>query len=139
MSEREMVRQFHEAMGLPVRERPEMPSDAEIDLRCNLLLEEAQEFFRACGRELCQRWDGAFMLLPTGRPPDLAAMAQENADVRYIAHGNDLAMGVPPEVFIEVARANAEKTPSPDPTKKPTKGPGWRPPDVAKALRETGP
>lgn len=147
MNERDMVRQFHEAMGLPLRERPTMSSEAERLLRCRLLLEETLEYIRASGFNLsagtevvwvnghsCQ-WSFA----RTSEGPDLAAMAHENADVRVITHGNDLTMGSPPEVHAEVMCANMSKLgddgkPVLRGDGKVMKGPNYRPPDVAGVL-----
>lgn len=145
MSERERVRQFHEAMGIPVRERPTMPSEEERLLRCRLLLEETLEYIHASGCVV--RITGALEGTLTGAiidavgEPDLAAMAQENADVRYIAHGNDLTGGFSPEVFAEVHAANMTKfgddgKPVRRADGKVIKGPNYRPPNVAKVLRE---
>lgn len=143
LNEREMVEQFHEAMGLPARERPEMPSEDEVELRARLTLEEALEFVRACG--FAVRWgrlvtQGQYdFTLERRHPADLAAMAQENADVRVITHGTDLYGGFPPSVFSEVMAANMRKV-GPDgkvhrrSDGKVIKPPGFRPADVAAVL-----
>lgn len=143
MSEREMVKQFHEAMGLPVRERPEMPSEAERLLRCRLLLEETMEYIHASGcSALVSGTMNGFLtgaVIRATHEPDLAAMAQENADVRIITLGSDLTMGSPPDVCAEVVRANMSKLgddgkPVLRADGKVTKGPNYRPPDVKGVL-----
>ena len=69
MTEREMVESFHRAMGLPVRDRPEMPSEAERLLRCRLLLEETMEFIGASGFDVHIGLGGRWELEPNGEPP----------------------------------------------------------------------
>ena len=138
MTEREMVEEFHAAMGLPVRTTPTMPSESERVLRCRLLLEEVLEFIAANGCTAAPRWDGTIEIVAT-HEPNLAAMAHENADVRVITHGNDLTMGAPPEVYAEVMRANMSKLgddgkPVLRADGKVLKGPNYRPPDVAGVL-----
>lgn len=140
MSEREMVGEFHRAMGLPVRTTPTMPSEADRLLRCKLLLEECEEFIHASGCRINTDSAGRRTIAVDHRlKPDLAAMAHENADVRVITHGNDLTMGAPPEVFAEVHRANMSKLgddgkPVLRADGKVTKGPNYKPPDVAGVL-----
>lgn len=144
MSEHKKVKTFHEAMGIPTHDKPTMPDEATRVLRCRLLLEETLEFIRASG---CVVWFASTFRVEAGAfdvdidgEPNLAAMAQENADVRYIAHGNDLAMGVDGRVFDEVHRANMAKAPGgvvlKDANGKILKPDGWQPPDVACVLEE---
>lgn len=140
MSEHEKVKDFHRALELPTNERPTMPDEATRVLRCRLLLEETLEYIRASGCVVMHWGDGRQTV--ESRPdlvvePNLAAMAQENADVRYIAHGNDLAMGVDGRVFDEVHRANLSKTGgSKRSDGKVLKPEGWKPPDVERVLAE---
>lgn len=144
MSEYDKVRRFHDVMGLPVRIRPSMPDEATRLLRCRLLLEETLEYIRASGcsvRVLGHTFTSAdCMSIATTHAPNLAAMAQENADVRYISHGNDLAMGVDGRVFDEVHRANLAKAPGGvvlmDERGKVRKPEGWKPPNVGRVLAE---
>lgn len=142
MTEREMVEAFHRAFGIPVRERPEMPDEAERHLRCTLLVEEVTEFIATCGMRVWQ--DSAGVLRVTvdrSKTPDLAAMAHENADIRVITLGTDLTMGAPAEVFAEIMRANMRKL-GPDGRTvrradgKVVKPPGFVPADVASVLRQ---
>lgn len=141
MTEREMVEQFHTAMGLPVRTTPTMPSEAERVMRCRLLLEETLEYIRASGCVVKFLGDGRMtaVSMPEAGTPDLAAMAQECADVLYVANGSMLTMGVPSEVFAEVHRANMSKLgddgePVLREDGKVMKGPNYRPPDVSGVL-----
>lgn len=142
MTEREQVEAFHRAMGLPVRERPEMPSEAERRLRARLVLEECFELIQSLGFDVVfggVDLDGKTLLLEPNGQEDLTAMAQENADVRVITLGTDLACGFPPEVLVEVMRANMRKVgPDGKPVRredgKVIKPPGFVPADVAGVL-----
>lgn len=131
------VYEFHRVMGLPIKATPAMPDEAVRHLRCCLLLEEMLEFIAACGMRV---WaDSAGVLRVTvdrSKPPDLAAMAHENTDLRYVSHGNDLAMGIDGgAVFDVVHDANMRKAPGGVPVLSPEgkvlKPGGWRPADVA--------
>lgn len=143
MSEHEKVKQFHEAMGVPVATKPTMPDEATRLLRCRLLLEETLEYIRASGFSVVV--DGSVATNTTSSlyldyDPDIAAMAQENEDVVYIAMGNRLAMGTDVRVFDEVHRANMAKV-GPDGVRKNAIGKvekpeGWKPPNVSRVLRE---
>lgn len=142
MSEHEKVKQFHEAMGVPVASKPTMPDEATRVLRCRLLLEETLEFIRASGCVVKFLFNGRMtaVSMPEAGTPDLAAMAQENEDVVYIAMGNRGAMGTDVRVFDEVHRANMAKV-GPDGVRKDERGKvlkpeGWKPPDVERVLRE---
>lgn len=142
MSEREKVKDFHRVMGIPTQDRPTMPDEATRLLRCRLLLEETLEFIEASGcnvRFLGSHRSHGFHIIIT-HAPDLAAMVQENADVRYIAHGNDLALGVDGRVFDAVHVANLAKASNgvvqKDERGKVIKPDGWKPPDVARVLEE---
>jgi predicted HAD superfamily Cof-like phosphohydrolase len=143
MTERDKVKVFHEVTGQSVKSRPEMPDEATRLLRCRLLLEEALEFIKASGFKVVRCCDmpqcHAHEIVPDGQP-DLAAMAQENADIRYLTHGNDFAMGVDGRVFDEVHAANMRKAPGGVVTRRPdgkvVKPEGWKPPDVARVLEE---
>jgi predicted HAD superfamily Cof-like phosphohydrolase len=138
MSERDVVRRFYEAMGVPVREKPEIPSEKERLLRCRLLLEEVFEFVHACGFTSNIRME--YVTLTPSHAPDITSMAHENADVRVLTLGTDVQFGFPPAVLEEVMRANMAKL-WPDGTAhtnehgKMLKPPGWTPADVASVLK----
>ena len=141
MNEHEKVKEFHRVCGIETPDRPTMPDEATRILRCRLLLDETLEFIRASGCSVVG--SGHLGDVLTTHAPDLAAMAQENADVRYIAHGNDLAMGVDGRVFDAVHAANLAKAPNGVVTRrtdgKVVKPDGWTPPDVARVLKEWEP
>jgi predicted HAD superfamily Cof-like phosphohydrolase len=134
-------------MGIPAKTRPEMPDEATRLLRCRLMLEETLEYIRASGFSADVAWARFISMdvvsLKATHAPDLAAMAAENADVRYIAHGNDLAMGVDVRVFAAVHEANMRKAPGGIVVRrqdgKVVKPEGWQPADVARLLREWEP
>jgi predicted HAD superfamily Cof-like phosphohydrolase len=87
----EMVREFHYAFGHPVRSTPQVDVP-ETDLRIKLLREEVQEYA-----------DG----IAAG---DLVNVAQELADIIYVAYGAALVHGINlDEVVKEVHRANMSK------------------------------
>lgn len=136
MTERDMVKAFHKKMGQPVADRPTIPSEEQRRLRAQLVLEEALELVDALGFDVAAASIGGrrVVSLPPNSRESLERIAQENADLRYVCHGNDVVTGVPPDVFAEVHRANMEKVPGATPTEKIRKPKGWRPPDVRMAL-----
>lgn len=126
------VREFHEKMGLTVRDRASTLTREEALLRSQMMLEEVQEFMEAA------------------RLQDFAGMADALIDLIYFALGTFLLLGVPgtavEALFSEVHRANMGKEVAPaDGTKRRAgpgfdvvKPPGWRPPEVRRVLREHG-
>lgn len=135
MTEREMVEEFHKAMGLPARTTPTMPTREEALLRGRLKWEEFQDWLEAAG--LCIMAGGIHLV--AGAVPDPARMAHENADMRVLSLGDDVQWGHPPEAFAEVMRANMSKLgddgkPVLREDGKVMKGPNYRPPDVAGVL-----
>jgi predicted HAD superfamily Cof-like phosphohydrolase len=92
MTPAEMVREFHEAFGVPLPDSPGIPSGDVEALRFELLREEYQELTDA---------------LATG---DLAAIAKEAADLVYVTLGLSLAYGIDPDpVFAAVHQAEPEQ------------------------------
>jgi len=115
--------QFHTTFDLPQRIQPVMPPQAERDLRHTLMREEAAECIQALADP------GASM----------ESIAQELADVVYIAYGTALTYGIPlDDVLREVHAANMRKIGPDGPIRredgKITKPEGWRPPDIRTAL-----
>lgn len=93
MSNFERVRQFHIAMGQPVRERPtaRIPRE-EADLRLDLIEEELEELREAV------------------EDNDIVGIADALADLEYVTHGAALYFGIPQDhVFREVHRSNMTK------------------------------
>ena len=86
------VRDFHEAFGQRVGEKPELPDEDERKLRVKLLREEFREYL-----------DGESF-------NDLVEVADALADIIYIACGTAVSYGIPlDDVFAEVHRSNMAK------------------------------
>lgn len=121
----ECVRAFHLAFALPAREQPSQLEPDLAALRQRLLDEEVAEVGAAVAGG------------------DLAAIAQELADVVYVAYGTALTYGIDLDAVIaEVHRANMSKLgPDGQPVYradgKVAKGPNYQPPDVASVLTPT--
>lgn len=138
--------QWSEMTGDKAPVVPEMPDEATRVLRCRLLLEETLEFIRASGCMVATWSDGRMTVQsrPDIHPPDLTAMAHENADVLYIAFGNAVAMGVDMgPVFAEVHAANLRKAGPDGALRKLSDGKvlkpaGWKPANVGAVLERLG-
>ncbi|MFJ4775397.1 MazG nucleotide pyrophosphohydrolase domain-containing protein [Streptomyces sp. NPDC088762] len=119
----DLVRAFHRAFGLGVGSAPANVSPELARHRQVLLEEEVAELAEAT---------------ESGR---LADIAQELADVVYIAYGTAAVHGIDLDaVLAEVHRANMSKLgpdgrPSYREDGKVLKGPSYRPPQVADVLR----
>jgi predicted HAD superfamily Cof-like phosphohydrolase len=86
------VREFHTTFALARNDVPTWPAPDLAELRQRLLVEETAEVGAAV------------------RGDDLAAVAQELADVVYIAYGTALTFGIDLDAVIaEVHRANLRK------------------------------
>lgn len=116
-----MVAWFHRVFGVPIAERPTLDA-ATMDLRMRLLREE---------------WEELQAAVEAG---DLVEIADALADMEYIIHGTNLALGIDGNaVFSEVHRSNMAKL---GPDGKPIiredgkiiKPQGWQPPDVEAAM-----
>lgn len=117
-----LVREFHEAFGGVVRDVPTLPPSREKWARATLICEEAHEVAEA---------------LEQGG--DVAQIAQELADLIYVAYGTALHLGVDLDVVIaEVHRANMAKVTNGYARRrrdgKILKPAGWTPPDVKGVL-----
>lgn len=129
MTIQRMVREFHEAAGVPVRDEPWLPSAGSVDgfgermLRVDLLREEWKEYRDAEAND------------------DLVGIADALADIVYVAFGTALVYGIPLDsVLREVHASNMTKTfdVEREAGGKIGKGPGYRPPDVEGVLRFHG-
>ena len=86
------VRDFHQAFGQRIGEKPEFPDEDERKLRVKLLREEFREYL-----------DGESF-------NDLVEVADAIADIIYIACGTAVSYGIPlDDVFAEVHRSNMAK------------------------------
>ena len=67
---------------------------------------------------------------------DMVKIADALGDILYFVYGNAVAYGIPMiPVFNEIHRSNMTKSPCLDKDGKATKGEGYSPPDIVKALR----
>jgi predicted HAD superfamily Cof-like phosphohydrolase len=135
----EQVREFHKAFGHPAPNTVGF-KEARLLLRCNLILEEATEFFAAAGYQNMGDRDFG----PTGDPPDMVKMVDGLIDLLYVTYGTLVELGCDPELLAdEVHRSNMAKL---GPDGKPItrddgktlKPAGWTPPDLERVLRLMG-
>lgn len=116
-----LVRSFHRVFGLPANDRPTRVSDELADVRARLHAEENAELIAAIRRG------------------DLAEIAQELADVVYVAYGTAISYGIDLDAAVDaVHRANMSKL---DDNGRPimvdgkvSKGPHYQPPDIRAVL-----
>lgn len=153
----DMVREFHEAFGVPVRLYPTTDiTPEERMLRARLVFEEALEFVEAMGcvvRAECRVEMGEVVLsdeigvyVDAHAEIDLIEAADALADLDYVVTGSALTMGIPhTDVVAEVHRSNMSKL---DPATgqpilregdgKVLKGSAYSPPDVRAVLHSWG-
>lgn len=134
MTHLDMVREFHEAFGHPVR--TEVNADVpERVLRMNLIQEEVAELGEALGLEYDPVF-GIWEAFSDGPPVDDVEVADALSDIDYVVQGAALTFGVPhDDVFVEVHRSNMAKVGGAiREDGKQLKPPGWTPPDVAGVL-----
>jgi predicted HAD superfamily Cof-like phosphohydrolase len=114
----ELVREFHQACGIPVRDTPGLIPDDRARLRRRLILEEQKE---------------ARIAMVEG---DLPAIAKELADLLVVTYGAALEYGIPIDaVMAEVHRSNMTKAGGPTRGDgKVLKGANYQPPDLAPLL-----
>ena len=109
------VKSFHEKFKAAINEKPTIPSDETLRLRCKLLLEEVIEFCQAAGFGFSiNAWDLNkihFSVKPyPDKKADLIEMADALADIQYVTDGAGLALGIDLEpISIEVHRSNMSK------------------------------
>ncbi len=131
------VKAFHEAMGVPVLTKPEVPSADRAALRLGLI---AEEF---C--ELCEATGSRAESLVGGYDPELRGVALPDvadaiADLIYVLIGTAHEFGIPLEaVWNEVHAANMRKVDGPVRADgKKLKPPGWVGPDIQGVLKRAG-
>lgn len=101
------VREFHEAFGIPAHKHPGIPPLNRVELRMRLIEEEFREVEAEIERIKARygRYTSA-----TEYFTDIARLAKELADLRYVCWGADLEFGIPSdEVDREVHRSNMSK------------------------------
>lgn len=85
----ELVREFHRAFNLPLREAPGLLSQERAQRRCAWMREEIEEFLEA---------------------QDVSDQADAMIDLIYFALGTMVEMGVKPQELFEIVhRANMDK------------------------------
>lgn len=121
----DLVREFHEIFHLPINDS-NRTTDA---LRARLIREEAEEAAEAI--------EARGMSSPHGPTvEEMAAIAQELADLVYVAYGAALTYGIDLDRAVAaVHRSNLTKTTA-DATGKVRKGDHYLPPDMTAALRD---
>jgi predicted HAD superfamily Cof-like phosphohydrolase len=118
----DMVREFHEAFGIPIRDNP-AANIGESDLRVRLLKEEVGEYAKGV------------------RGHDVVEIADGLADIVYVVFGTALAHGIDLDAVLEeVHRSNMSKLgadgqPLFRDDGKVLKGPGYFRPDIAAVLK----
>ena len=117
----EMVRDFHEAFGQRIGEKPALPDMRERALRMKLLQEEFREYTEAEGDD------------------NLVEIADALADIIYIVCGTAVSYGIPlDELYAEVHRSNMAKLVDGKVLRrddgKVIKPEGWTSPDIAGIL-----
>jgi predicted HAD superfamily Cof-like phosphohydrolase len=114
----ELVREFHRAIGAPVPDAVRVPHPGRMRLRRALVLEEAQEVDAA---------------LQYGT---VEGLAKELADLLVVTYGTAVEYGVPMDaVFAEVHRSNMSKVGGPVRVDgKLLKGDNYQPPNLAPLL-----
>lgn len=121
MKHSEMVREFHEAFGAPVRREPGIDVP-EVPMRLALIAEEHAE------------------LLEAVREGDIVEVADALGDLLYVIHGAALTFGIDLDAVVEEIHASNMRKLGPD--GKPIlradgkfmKPDGWVPPDIAGVL-----
>lgn len=122
----QLVAEFHEVFGAGAEDYPDImtQSKATIEMRCQLILEEAQEAVDAI------------------RARDLVSAAKELGDLAYVTYGAARRFGIPLDAVVEaVHRSNMTKLdnngkPSFRSDGKVLKGPNYQPPNIARVLQD---
>jgi predicted HAD superfamily Cof-like phosphohydrolase len=116
-AEQQMVQSFHERMGAPVSEYPQLLTPEQADFRARLIEEETREYREAC------------------EAGDLVQVADALGDLAYVLLGTAVEHGIELEpVFHEVHRSNMTKEPLDPVTRKGGKGPSFQPPRLEALL-----
>jgi len=124
-TDHDMVRAFHQKMGLPLRDRPARDTDWNEAARKYIHLDEELLELRSALAD-----------------QDLPATADALVDLCYVLHGMAAQLGLPWEaLFREVHHTNMRKVGAGDDGSHKfgvTKPEGWRPPAIEGILRSAG-
>jgi len=141
---RNQVKEFHEAMELPVGTNPQMISDDRIKLRLRLITEEYFETLSAAtGCQFLPEKEDVLFKIEQSKPHtvlDIEEFVDGLGDLDYVVEGTRVEMGIDGGYIAEeIHAANMRKVGGPvrlDGKKlKPT---GWVGPDIKKKLQEQG-
>lgn len=103
------VREFHEAMGIPAYDKPGLPDLKRVMLRSRLIEEEFKEVQDELDRITIRLKTGSYTRVAQVYE-DIARLAKELSDLRYVCWGTDLEFGIPSAaVDAEVHRSNMSK------------------------------
>jgi predicted HAD superfamily Cof-like phosphohydrolase len=122
MTPLEMVRQFHEAFGVPAYDTPRIPPKDRRKLRRKLIREEFKELMRAL------------------RKNDLIGIADGGADLNVVICGTMLEYGINLDAVLEEVHASnmsklgADGKPILREDGKVLKGPNYREPNIPEVL-----
>lgn len=114
----DLVKEFHEAFGHPINNKPTLVSDDEAYLREQLITEENEEFIDASINK------------------NLTAIADALGDLVYVCYGTALVYGIDLDKVIEEIHASNMTKLQPDGSVlyradgKVLKGPDYREPDI---------
>lgn len=132
-----VAREFHQRMGLTVRDAPSLGTPDEREERVRLMLEELLEVAEKLGVEVSDARTGyrigcvADLSFSDDGAADVASVLHELADLQVTVSGTAVQFGLPLLAAVRgMHRANMEKTPA-GPGRKPLKPAGWRPADVS--------
>lgn len=141
---RRQVTAFHQAFGVPVLDRPQVPSEERVRLRLRLVAEEFCELLSAAGcpvaslridnllRESIDQLEGAGDF-------NLVEFADALGDLDYVIEGTRAEMGIDGGPIADAIHAsNMAKVGGPVVNGKITKPQGWTPPDIAGLLKKQG-
>lgn len=112
----QQVKEFHEKFNLVINDKPTIPDEETLKLRCKLLLEEVIEFCAAAGFYVV----GIGIEHPELEPihkatPNLILMADALTDIQYVNDGAATSLGIDLEpIANEVHRSNMSKLWTPD-------------------------
>jgi len=146
------VEHFHRVMGVPVLDRPQVPSDERVRLRLRLI---AEEFFELLSAALkleddedfihVNRFHGGWTAVETaidklGIDVDLVEFADACADLDYVVEGSRLEFGIDGRPIARVVHeSNMAKVGSEVRADgKILKPASWQPPDILTELRNQG-
>lgn len=104
-----LVREFHAAFGIPIKDAPTIPYIDRVRLRRRLIQEEYAEVMQEFNR-IETRLAGGLYVDAHRVYKDIARLGKELADLRVVCEGTELEFGIPGDaVYAEVHRSNMSK------------------------------